>query len=114
MYSYGNLIRRKTWREGLTTYQLSYVNPWKDTYVELRQVYMQGFKYYDVEGSAQIVPLSYILGNDYALNRENIVNWFKQLSTITTTATIQVGSKILALLTDEDKKIATDKGWTLA
>jgi hypothetical protein len=111
---YGNVIRTKCFRKGLTTYQLSYVDPWKDTnYVEFRQAYMQNFKYYDVEGTAQIVPLSYILGNDYALNRENLVKWFKTLNTITTTAILQLGSKVLALLTDEDKKIATNKGWTL-
>lgn len=32
----------------------------------------------------------------------------------TTTKTLTIGSTNLALLTDEDKKIATDKGWTLA
>ena len=32
----------------------------------------------------------------------------------TTTKTLNIGSTNLAKLTDEDKKIATDKGWTLA
>lgn len=32
----------------------------------------------------------------------------------TTTKTFTIGSTNLSLLTDEDKKIATDKGWTLA
>ena len=111
---YGNVIHRKTFREGLTTYQLNYVDPWKDSYLELRQVYMQNFTYYDVGGVVQIVPLSYILGNDYALNRENLAKWFNKLPTLTTTSSLQLGSKVLSLLTDEDKKIATDKGWTLA
>ena len=47
-------------------------------------------------------------------SRELFVGLFKSLATITTTKTITLGSKLLAKLTDEDKKIATDKGWTLA
>ena len=47
-------------------------------------------------------------------SRELLVGLFKSLATITTTKTITLGSTLLAKLTDEDKKIATDKGWTLA
>ena len=47
-------------------------------------------------------------------NREWIVKLFNKLETITSTQTITLGSTLLAKLTDEDKKIATDKGWTLA
>ena len=47
-------------------------------------------------------------------SRELFVGLFKSLATITTTKTITLGSTLLAKLTDEDKKIATDKGWTLA
>ena len=42
------------------------------------------------------------------------VQLFKKLKSVSTTQTIYVGDNILSLLTDEDKKIATDKGWTLA
>lgn len=42
------------------------------------------------------------------------VKLFKKLKVVTTTQTINLGSTLLAKLTDEDKKIATDKGWTLA
>ena len=47
-------------------------------------------------------------------SRELFVGLFTSLATITTTKTITLGSTLLAKLTDEDKKIATDKGWTLA
>ena len=35
------------------------------------------------------------------------------LQTVTTTQTLTLGSTNLAKLTEADKKIATDKGWTL-
>ena len=42
------------------------------------------------------------------------VKLLKKLKPVTTTQTINVGFYVLAQLSDEDKKIATDKGWTLA
>ncbi len=39
---------------------------------------------------------------------------FKRLKPVTATKTLYCNSYILNYLTDEDKKIATDKGWTLA
>ena len=36
------------------------------------------------------------------------------LQTVTETQTLTLGSTNLAKLTDEEKQIATDKGWTLA
>ena len=49
------------------------------------------------------------------LSRETLVKLFNDtLEPVTTTQTITLGSTLLAKLTDEDKKIATDKGWTLA
>ena len=47
-------------------------------------------------------------------SREALVNLLNALQPVTTTHQCAVGSTNLALLTDEDKKIATDKGWTLA
>ena len=46
--------------------------------------------------------------------REVLVRMFERLDQITTTSTIVLGSYALSQLSDEDKKIATDKGWTLA
>ena len=49
------------------------------------------------------------------LTRDGIIDFFTNgIKVITTTQTITLGSTLLAKLTDEDKKIATDKGWTLA
>lgn len=36
------------------------------------------------------------------------------LQTVTTKPTLTLGTTNLAKLTDEEKKVATDKGWTLA
>lgn len=46
--------------------------------------------------------------------KQELMLIIETLQPTTTTKTLTVGSKNLALLTDEDKKIATDKGWTLA
>ena len=52
--------------------------------------------------------------NDLTMTREHIVEMFNRMETVTTTKTYKLGPYGLSLLTDEDKKIATDKGWTLA
>ena len=62
--------------------------------------------YYDV----MLLPMT-IMGRNL---REMLIAMFNNLGTITTTNTLTLGSYALSQLTDEDKKIATDKGWTLA
>ena len=47
-------------------------------------------------------------------SREALVNLLNALQPVTTTHQCVIGSQNIALLTDEDKKIATGKGWTLA
>ena len=47
-------------------------------------------------------------------DREDLVLILNNLKTVTTTKTLTMGSTNLAKLTDEDKLIATNKGWTLA
>jgi hypothetical protein len=55
------------------------------------------------------------ISNCKSLPREQLVKIFTEgLEPVTTTQTITLGSTLLAKLTDEDKKIATDKGWTIA
>ena len=49
-----------------------------------------------------------------SLTREQMIPILNDLVRTTTTKTLTIGSTNLAKLTDEDKKIATDKGWTLA
>lgn len=46
--------------------------------------------------------------------REDLVTILNNLKTVTTTKTLKMGATNLAKLTDEDKAIATNKGWTLA
>lgn len=46
--------------------------------------------------------------------REDLVLILNNLKTVTTTKTLRMGTTNLARLTDEDKLIATNKGWTLA
>ena len=46
--------------------------------------------------------------------RENLLTILNNLKTVTTTQTLTMGATNLAKLTDEDKAIATNKGWTLA
>lgn len=47
-------------------------------------------------------------------DREDLVLILNNLKTVTTTKTLKMGATNLARLTDEDKLIATNKGWTLA
>lgn len=46
--------------------------------------------------------------------REDLVTILNNLGTVTTATTLTMGSTNLAKLTDTDKEIATNKGWTLA
>ena len=46
--------------------------------------------------------------------RTDLVTILNNLATVTTTTTLTMGATNLAKLTDEDKAIATNKGWTLA
>lgn len=46
--------------------------------------------------------------------RADLVTILNNLATVTTTETLKMGATNLAKLTDEDKLIATNKGWTLA
>lgn len=48
------------------------------------------------------------------LTREALLEIIGNLKTVTSTKTLRLGSTNLAKLTDEDKAIATNKGWTLS
>lgn len=49
-----------------------------------------------------------------ALEHDALVKLIGNLKAVTTTETLTMGSTKLALLSDEEKKVATDKGWVLA
>lgn len=47
------------------------------------------------------------------LTHDSLMVVINGLQTVTKSTTLKLGSKNLAKLTDEEKKVATDKGWTL-
>lgn len=48
------------------------------------------------------------------LTHDSLINVINSIQTVTSKPTLTLGTKNLAKLTDDEKKIATDKGWTLA
>lgn len=68
----------------------------------LEEIHMVGMKVnFDISASTKFT-------------REALVEILNNLATVTTTKTLKMGATNLARLTDEDKLIATNKGWTLA
>ena len=60
------------------------------------------------------MKVSFNISSSTKFTREALVEILNNLATITTTQTLTMGATNLAKLTDEDKAIATNKGWTLA
>lgn len=54
------------------------------------------------------------ISNSTQFEREDLIVVLNNLKTVTSTKTLTMGATNLAKLTDEDKAIATNKGWTLA
>ena len=68
----------------------------------LKSILMYGMKVtFDISASTQF-------------EREDLITILDNLATVTNTQTLTMGSTNLAKLTDADKAIATNKGWTLA
>ena len=68
----------------------------------LAEIHMYGMKVsFDISASTKFT-------------REALVEILNNLATITSSKTLTMGSTNLAKLTDDDKLIATNKGWTLA
>ena len=57
---------------------------------------------------------SFSLSDSTELTHDSIMVVINGLQTVTSTQTLTLGSTNLAKITDAEKKIATDKGWTLA
>lgn len=60
------------------------------------------------------MKVSFNISSSTTFTREALVEILNNLATITSTQTLTMGATNLAKLTDEDKAIATNKGWTLA
>ena len=69
---------------------------------QLKEIHMTGMK------------VSFDISASTLFTREALVEIINNLATITNTQTLTMGSTNLAKLTNEDKSIATNKGWTLA
>ena len=68
----------------------------------LEEIHMTGMKVsFDISASTKFTQAA-------------LVEILNNLATVTTAQTLTMGATNLAKLTDADKKIATDKGWTLA
>lgn len=69
--------------------------------------------------SLQNITIEGTIGNNFdihfsPLTHESLMSIINHLGTVTTTKTLTLGSTNLAKLTDAEKAIATEKGWTLA
>ena len=58
--------------------------------------------------------MSFSLSGCNQLTHDSLMVFINGLQTVTNTQKLTLGSTNLAKLTEADKKIATDKGWTLA
>ena len=60
------------------------------------------------------IGVSLNIASSTLFERSDLVTILNNLKTVTTTKVLTMGATNLAKLTDEDKAIATNKGWTLA
>lgn len=60
------------------------------------------------------IGVSLDISTSTLFERSDLLVILNNLKTVTTTKTLKMGATNLAKLTDEDKAIATNKGWTLA
>ena len=78
---------------------------------------LQGFMLYTYAVTAihlRNIKANLDISSPRNLTREAIVEVLNNLATVTETKKLTMGSTNLAKLTEEDKAIATNKGWTLA
>ena len=82
--------------------KVNYMNYMLDKCYNLTEIHMTGMK------------VNFNISSSTLFTREALVEILNNLATVTSTITLTMGSTNLAKLTDEDKAIATNKGWTLA
>lgn len=66
----------------------------------------------DVTGNPNF-KASFVLSKCTKLTHDSLMVFINGLQTVTTTQKLTLGSNLLYKLTDDEKKVATDKGWTL-
>ena len=59
------------------------------------------------------MKVNFDISSSQAFEKSDLVTILNNLATVTTTTTLTMGSTNLAKLTDEEKAIATNKGWKL-
>ena len=89
--------------ESIPAYDLSNI-----TSINIRNLYKLA------EFHATGMKVSFSISDSTNFTREALVEILNNLATVTSTQTLTMGATNLAKLTDEDKLIATNKGWTLA
>ena len=67
----------------------------------------------DINGDLAL-KVSFALSDCTKLTHQSLMNVLNSIQTVSATKTLTLGSTNLAKLTDEEKAIATEKGWTLA
>ena len=103
--SAGNMFGNCTSLEEIPPMDVSKVTYFGDAFVNcssLKAIHMRGMK------------ASFNISASTLLTREALLEILNNLGTIESTETLTIGETNLAKLTDEDKAIATNKGWTLA
>lgn len=81
---------------------VNYISSMFSGCTSLKSILMYGMKVsFDISASTQF-------------EESDLVTILNNLATVTSTQTLTMGSTNLAKLTDEEKAIATNKGWTLA
>ena len=73
-----------------------------DSCTKLEEIHMTGMK------------VNFDISSSTLFTREALVEILNNLAAVTSTQRLTMGATNLAKLTDEDKQIATNKGWTLA
>ena len=86
----------------MDVHEVTYFGNTFDECTSLKAIHMRGMK------------ASFDISASTLFTREALVEILNNLGTITSTETLTMGATNLAKLTDEDKAIATNKGWTLA
>ena len=100
----GSMFQNCTYLTTVPQFDVSNVTSMSSTFngcTSLKSILMTGMKVnFDISASTQF-------------EESDLVTILNNLATVTSTKTLTMGSTNLAKLTDAEKAIATNKGWTL-